>query len=87
LAGYVAFQKWWNESLRSTFIASVVSIDNYSWQGPESYDNTRRISGNLIWSPTVRVDLGGEAIWGRRQDKDNEDGTATQIQLSAKYRF
>ena len=87
LAGYVAFQKWWQESLRSTFIVSTVNIDNYSWQGPGSYNRTQRTSGNLIWSPTVRVDLGGELIWGRREDKDEADGTALQLQLSAKYRF
>jgi hypothetical protein len=87
LAGYLAFQKWWNESLRSTFIASGVRVNNYSWQAGDSYHSTQRVSGNLIWSPTARVDLGGEAIWGRREDNDGADGDALQMQLSAKYRF
>jgi len=87
LAGYVAFQKWWNDGLRSTFIGSIVDVDTYSFQPDDAYSSTQRVSGNLIWSPVARVDLGGEAIWGRRKDKDGGSGTAFQIQLSGKYRF
>jgi len=87
LAGYVAVQKWWKDNLRSTFVGSIVNVDTYSFQPDDAYKNTQRFSGNLIWSPTSRVDVGGELLWGRRQDKDKDDGTALQFQLSSKYRF
>ncbi|MBT8443806.1 MAG: porin, partial [Gammaproteobacteria bacterium] len=86
-AGYIAFQKWWKGTLRSTFVGSIVSVDTYDFQPDEAYDSTQRFSGNLIWSPTSRVDVGGEVLWGRRQDKDEAKGTAWQFQLSSKYRF
>ncbi|MGI9344400.1 MAG: DcaP family trimeric outer membrane transporter [Gammaproteobacteria bacterium] len=87
LAGYVAFQKWWQGTVRSTFVASIVKVDTYSFQPPEAYEATQRLSGNLIWSPTSRVDLGAELLYGRREDKDGSDGNAWQMQLSSKYRF
>ncbi len=86
-AGYVGFQKWWQGTLRSTFVFSAVNVDTYDFQPDDAYESTQRASANLIWSPTARVDLGGEILWGRREDKDKQDGTAWQFQLSSKYRF
>ena len=86
-ATYAAFQKWWNDGLRSTFIASFVNIDNLEFQADDAYHKTQRLSGNVIWSPTPRIDIGGEFLWGKRHDKDGANGDATQLQLSAKYRF
>ena len=86
-AGYLAFQKWWAESLRSTFVGSWVNVDNFDFQADDAYDNTQRISGNIVYSPTPRIDIGTELLWGRREDKDESDGTAWQLQISSKYRF
>ena len=86
-AGYLAFQKWWRDSLRSTFVASWVDVDNFGYQADDAYAKTRRISGNLVFSPTPRIDIGTELIWGLREDKDGDDGDASQLQISAKYRF
>jgi len=86
-SGYLAFQHWWNGALRSTFIASYVNVDTYDFQDGSAYDNTQRVSANIIWSPSSRVDLGSELIWGKRKDKNNASGDAVQWQMSAKYRF
>jgi hypothetical protein len=87
LASYAAFQKWWKDGLRSTFIASFVNVNNLNFQGGDAYHKTQRLSGNLIWSPTPRIDIGGEFLLGKRHDKDGATGDASQLQLSAKYRF
>jgi hypothetical protein len=86
-SGYLSFQHWWNEALRSTFITSFVNVNTFDFQPENAYDNTQRLSGNLIWSPSSRVDLGSELIWGKRKDKNNASGSAVQLQMSAKYRF
>jgi len=86
-AGYIAFQKWWQGTIRSTFVGSIVAVDTYDFQPGDAYESTQRYSANLIWSPTARVDVGGEVLWGRREDKDGQSGSAWQIQLSSKYRF
>ena len=85
--GYAAFQHWWDAKMRSTFLISFVRIDNYDYQPDDAYKQTARFSGNFIWSPIPRVDIGTELIWGERTNKDNNDASAVQIQLATKYRF
>lgn len=43
--------------------------------------------GNLLFSPTPRIDLGVELLWGERENKNRSNGYATQLQLAAIYRF
>ncbi len=86
-AGYVAYQHWWRESARSTLNLSWVNVDNLSFEDDDAYHKTFRGALNYIWSPTPRIDLGVELIYGERENKNGEDATATQLQLSTKYRF
>ncbi len=86
-AGYVAYQHWWRESARSTLNLSWVNVDNLGFEDDNAYNRTFRGALNYIWSPTPRIDLGVELIYGERENKNGEDATATQLQLSTKYRF
>jgi len=91
--GYAAFQHWWHNNVRSTFIVSMINIDNLASQPNVAYHQTRRFSSNIIWSPIPSVDLGAEFLWGRRYNKGPDPidgkskGSATQIQVEAVYRF
>ena len=86
-SGYLAYQHWWQESLRSTLTISWVDVENLDFQDDSAYARTDRAIINLLWSPVTRVDVGGELLWGRRENLDGANGTARQIQLGAKYRF
>ncbi len=86
-AYYIAFQKWWSNSMRSNFNYGYVDIKNLSFQPTDAYDKTRRLSGSFIWSPTARVDLGTELLYGERQNKNKDKANATQLQLSGTYRY
>jgi hypothetical protein len=85
--GYIAYQHWWKKRLRSTVTISSVLVDNEDSQPTYAYKSTDRVSVNLLWSPTKNVDLGGEFLWGRRTNKDKEKADATQLQMTAIYRF
>ena len=85
--GYVAYQHWWRESVRSTLTYSWVDVNNRDFQADSAYARTDRAIINLLWSPVDRVDVGGELLWGRRENLDGSYGTARQIQLGAKYRY
>ncbi len=87
LAGFAAYQHWWNDTLRSNFIVSGVQIDNESFQPDDAYKRTIRASTNLFWSPTPRVDVAAEFIWGQRTNRDGQEGDASQVQFATKYRF
>ena len=89
LSGYVSWQHWWTsgKNMRSNFTLGVVSVDNPGFISGDAYKQTVRASTNILWAPTPRIDLGIEYLWGKRENEDGENNTATQIQLGARYRF
>lgn len=87
-SGYVSWQHWWGfKQLRSNFTFGMVDINNPGFVASDSYKRTLRFSSNLIWTPIPRIDIGGEYLWGRRENKDGEQGDATQLQFAITYRF
>jgi DcaP outer membrane protein len=87
-AGYASWQHWWDiEQLRSNFTFGVVDVNNPGFLAGDAYQRTLRFSSNLIWSPISRIDIGGEYLWGSRENEDGENGDANQLQFAVKYRF
>jgi hypothetical protein len=87
-AGYASWQHWWDiEQLRSNFTFGMVDVNNPGFLAGDAYQQTLRFSSNLIWSPISRIDIGGEYLWGRRENEDGENGDANQVQFAVKYRF
>jgi len=87
-AGYLSLQHWWGiNELRSNFTFGAVDVQNPGFIGDDAYKDTLRFSSNLIWSPIPRIDVGGEYLWGRRQNEGGEEGDASQLQFAVKYRF
>ena len=97
LGWYVAYQHMWRAweasrkmNLRSSIIASLVYVDNpefQSTQDPSAYYRTQRYAANLVFSPSPRIDVGLEYIWGERKNLDGLSGTSSQIQLVGFFRF
>ena len=87
VAGYVSAQHWWGATARSNFTLGYVELDNPNFVEGEAYKKTVRASANLFWTPTPRIDIGVEYLWGRRENENGDEGDATQIQAAARYRF
>jgi uncharacterized coiled-coil protein SlyX len=87
LAGYVSWQHWWRGNLRSNFTFGMVDVDNPGFVEGEAYKQTMRFSSNVLWTPTPRINIGLEYLWGVRENENGDDGDATQIQASAQYNF
>jgi len=87
LSGYISGQHWWGPTMRSTLTFGFVKLDNPEFVPGDFYQRTFRASANLIWSPTPRIDLGGELLWGRRKTEDGSSGEAAQFQFATKYLF
>jgi hypothetical protein len=86
-SGYVSYQHWWSKKVRTNLVYSAVHIDNLDVQTPDELRGTQYALVDLIWSPYKFVDLGIEALFGERQNKDRQSGSANRIQMSAKYSF
>jgi hypothetical protein len=96
-AGYVSYQhiwpkRWgflksWPGFLRSNLTLSWVNINNYQFQEGSDYKSTLEAQMNLIYNPTDSISVGLEFLWGERKNKDGSKGTATQLQMGARYTF
>jgi hypothetical protein len=88
-ARYVSWQHGWlgSSCWRSNFTFGVVEEDNPDFVEGDAYKRTLRYSNNIFWSPTKRVELGAEYLWGTRENENGKSGDATQIQLGVRYLF
>ncbi|MCH8544174.1 MAG: porin [Alcanivorax sp.] len=83
----VAYRHLWSDQWRSSVALSVAGADNpdtVAGTTPKAY---RTSHVNLIYSPAPRLDLGGEVIWGQRENEDGQRGEVGRVQLSAKLAF
>jgi hypothetical protein len=86
-AGMLAYQHWWTPKWGSTFCYSYVTVDNASGQAPSDYHSGQYAVANVRYYPAERVMLGGEALYGIREDNDGDRGDDLRLQFSAQYRF
>ena len=73
--------------MRSNFTLGAVSVDNPDFVEGDAYEKTIRATSYVMLTPTPRIDLGVEFLWGQRENKDGSNGDAKQIQMGARYRF
>ena len=84
---YGGYEHWWTETLRSTGTFGLVFVNNLDIQAADALRMTTRSSVNIAWSPVRRADLIAEFLFGRRENKDGEDGRAGQVQIGWIFRF
>jgi hypothetical protein len=89
-SGWIWYQHWWTENLRSTIETSAIYNDlNTNLIGQNTANNKLLgiAHGNLIWSPVAFVDLGLEYAWAHRVTVANFKGDAYSLQGSMRVRF
>jgi DcaP outer membrane protein len=78
----------WSDRFTSSFGYSRVDIDNSDGQTPDAFKNGQYASGNFLYYPVKNVMLGGEFLWGRRQNfLDGFHSDDYRIQFSFKYSY
>jgi hypothetical protein len=94
LGWYAAYEHTWKKwestevrSLRSTALWSFVRVFNLDFQPDDAYKRTNRFAFNIVYSPLTRVDAGVQYVYGRRTNKNEESGTAEQVQFVMICRF
>lgn len=84
---YLAYEHKWTEALSSVILYGGLRVDNADNQPYDSYHSSQYSCVNLIWQPTSWWLLGGELLWGEREDKDGASGDDTRLQLTTKFTF
>jgi len=89
LLGIVAYyDHYWSDKFSSTFGYSRLDIDNSSGQADDAFQTGQYASANLLYYPVKDAMLGGEFIWGRRENfRDGWSVPDYRIQFSFKYNF
>lgn len=84
---YVGFSHYWTESLNSTLSTAWTGMDNAELQAPGSLHKAGSAHLNLLWFPYELASVGGEIMWGRRENKDGASGQAVRLNFMVKYKF
>jgi cell division protein FtsB len=78
----------WNKRFSSSIGYSLMDVDNSNLQADDGYHRGHYASGNLLYYPWENVLMGGEFIWGRRENfRDGFKSDDFRIQFSFKYNF
>jgi len=86
-AWYLGYESRWSERWRSTYTYGTVIVDNLAIQPGDALKQTNRGSFNFTYSPTRRLDLVAEYLFGNRINKDGKQGVSSQIQFGTNFRF
>jgi hypothetical protein len=88
-SGWIWYQHWWTENLRSTLEASGLwnAVNTNLTAGSNFNKQLSTTHANLIWSPVAFVDLGIEYGFGHRVTGANFKGDAYEIEGSMRVRF
>ncbi|MCM3904463.1 MAG: DcaP family trimeric outer membrane transporter [Pyrinomonadaceae bacterium] len=79
---------YWNKRWSSSIGYSMMDIDNSNGQAPDGYRRGHYASGNLLYYPVENAMIGGEFIWGRRENfLDGFKSDDFRIQFAFKYNF
>lgn len=85
--GFLAYQHFWNEELRSSAMFATTGVDNSAGQPATALESTSYAAANLIWKAAERLEIGVEVLRGTRENNDGEDADANRVQFSLTYSF
>ncbi len=72
-------------NVHTSLIWGRVAVSNLAYMPSTTYKTTDRVSLSALWSPVPYTDIGLEYIWGQRTNQGGSRGTATQLQLRARF--
>lgn len=90
--GYLGYQHWWTENVRSNFNLGFVTVD---WNEPLLSQSVSDLQNkyiksyhvNIIWRLLPKVNLGLEISKAEREQVNGAKGNINRVQMSAKYEF
>ena len=87
LGGFIGYQHFWRDKLRSTITASILDFDSPTGADLLSYAGGERYSANLFFTPTAGVTLGLEAIYYSIEGGNGQKGDGTRIEFVGRFDF
>lgn len=82
----LAYERHWNRALQSSIAFASASLDD-DLLGGSAIKQAQDARVNLIWGAYSKVDIGGEILYGRRENHDGAEGEAWRLQFSMIYKL
>ncbi|MDN3919477.1 DcaP family trimeric outer membrane transporter [Roseateles violae] len=87
LGYFVYYGRAWDDKLTSSIGVSQHRQDNTAGQAGNALHTGSYASANLLYALNTHVLLGGEYIWGRRENKDGASAIDSRFQFSTRVNF
>jgi hypothetical protein len=79
------YNRTWDNRFTSAIGYSFTQVDNTNLQEGSAFHKGEYASFNLLFNPTDKILIGGEFLWGRRDNADGQAGRDMRFQFSVKY--
>ncbi len=86
-AATLGYSHQWNDHWSSTLAGGRAQIDNDASQSGGAIKAATSVHMNLVCKPNRLLALGGELMWGERENANGDKGDAMRVQLSAQFKF
>ena len=83
----VGVEHEWTDRLTSTLSADYANVNDHAGRAGDSIKSSTAMHLNLVWTPRPLWSIGGEVMWGKRENLDGASGDATRLQFSVNYSF
>lgn len=83
--GFLAYEHYWTESLRSTLTCGHLRADTYYLPRDSAFKSSTYAAANLIYVVKGALTVGLEVLYGNHFVKDGRQGDATRVQFSFQY--
>jgi hypothetical protein len=87
LGALVYYDHYWSNKWSSSVGYSLTSQDNSAGQTASAYKQGQYASVNLLHYPAKNVMVGGELLWGERENLNGNSAADNRVQFSAKFNF
>ena len=85
---FLAYEHWWADRWASNFTVGGTTGNDLTDTLPDgTYEHATYYTANIIWLPVERMGVGFEYLYGTRENKDGQRGTAHRLQAGFQYRF
>jgi len=84
---FINYEHWWGPRWASVVGYGESDSDLTDSLPDNTYQRATYASANLIWFPYDRMGVGLEYLHGIRENKDNQQGHASRIQMAFQYKF
>jgi hypothetical protein len=83
----VYFDHYWSSKWSSSIGYSYDEIDDLAGQAGSAFKKGEYFSANILNTPAENILIGAEILWGKREDRNGNNGDDSRIQFTLKYSF